>query len=333
MNEELLVHLGGSLYTPPLLPDQWMADPGIDEFVDRAQELVSSSFGTPRFVLKDPRMALLLPFWRRVLLDRCCAILIVRDPIEVAWSLALRDGISSLTSLALWSSYNRSAIEGLEGLPVHVCRYEELVETPQPVLSGIATSLRDWGELSQGDKVEEAAARIKPGYRRSSWPRGQGELIDLSIEVAALDKCLLNLRGRHDVFESEGLPERAIWEQPLLEERRAGGIRIHRANVERDAVRVEAAGLVDEIDVLRQRQTQLIGEAEASRRDAAELTLELRALCDQMESWRQLEGDEESLRVYEIQRELEMLKSNRTFRYTALLRRGYASIRRTVGFG
>src|SRR5665213_140356 len=80
LNEELLIHLGGGWDSPPDLPEGWLADVGVEAFIYRAQELVVSMFGKKQFVLKDPRISLLLPFWRRVLLDRCCAVMVVRDP-------------------------------------------------------------------------------------------------------------------------------------------------------------------------------------------------------------------------------------------------------------
>ena len=152
LNQEILHHLGANWDAPPHLAEGWTADPDIDPFIHRCRHLVTSTLGDD-FVLKDPRISLLLPLWRRVLVDRCCAVMIVRDPVEVAWSLALRDGLQILTGLALWGAYNRSALEGLAGLPVHVLRYEDLVEQPRATLTAMAAAVEDFGQLAPGADV------------------------------------------------------------------------------------------------------------------------------------------------------------------------------------
>jgi hypothetical protein len=241
LNDEILAHLGGAWDRPPALPERWFADPGVEGFVHRASDVVASSFRGRQFVLKDPRMTLILPLWRRALLDHCCAIVIVRDPVAVAWSLALRNGLSNLTSLALWSRYYRSAIEGLAGLPVHVCRYEELVEDPAKVLTAITTSLRDWGELCEEVDLDAAIARIKPVLRRDTWPQSQMEMASPPREVAALAKLLVEGMGRHDSFELGSIPEPGCWEHALLEERRIAGVQLRESGLELIRIRAQSA--------------------------------------------------------------------------------------------
>ncbi len=244
LDDEILVRFGGTWDAPPSLADGWAVDPDVDAFVDRARLLVDASFPGDRFVLKDPRFALLLPLWRRALLDRFCAVVIVRDPTAVAWSLALRDGLSTLTSFALWSSYYRSALDGLSGLPVHVCRYEELVENPAEVLTAVTASLRDWGELPEDADIDAAIARVKPGLQRNTWPRSQLEF-ELPAEVSALDKLLGELDGRHESFDVGLLPERGWWEHDLLEERRVAGLRLRASGGELG--RGERDRLIDQV--------------------------------------------------------------------------------------
>ncbi len=218
-NDEVLVDLGGGWDCPPELEKGWSTNPFMAPQVARASKLVDSSFGSERFVLKDPRMAVLLPLWRRALLDRCSVTMIVRDPIEVAWSLLLRNGMPMLTGLALWSSYNRAALAGLAGLPVYVCSYEELLRTPRETLGAIAESLNGWGELPGEIDIESASSRIEPNLRRDTWPRNLSELSDVPEEVVALEKYLTELIGSHDRFEVEE-PPAPWWERPLLDERR-----------------------------------------------------------------------------------------------------------------
>jgi hypothetical protein len=59
---------------------------------------------TPSATWKDPRMTLLLPFWQP-LLPPTRYILCIRNPLDVADSLARRDGMPLELALTLWMLY------------------------------------------------------------------------------------------------------------------------------------------------------------------------------------------------------------------------------------
>jgi hypothetical protein len=333
-NDEVLHHLGGGLYEPPLLPQGWVDDPRIEGFVLRARSLIESSFDGRPFILKDPRIALLLPFWRRVLLDRCCAVMIVRDPIEVAWSLSLRDGMSPLMSMALWSGYNRSASEGLSGLPVHVCSYEELVVTPHAVLTSITDSLRDWGALDREVDVEVAASRINTELRRNTWPRERHGLANPPDEVVEFETFLRKRMGRHDAYEAETPPERGFWEGSLLEERRAGTVRLHASFLQNDLFRTQLEETRAQLELLFKEREELASDVHHLKEANDMMKDELGAWCDlvTMNQRSDVEADRSpNLELDDVRRELELIQASRTFRYTNSLRSVYASFRRKAG--
>jgi hypothetical protein len=64
----------------------------------RAKATLADEFGNVGLaVMKDPRMCRLMPFWRPVLEEAkwsVSALLPIRSPLEVAWSLRRRDGLS-----------------------------------------------------------------------------------------------------------------------------------------------------------------------------------------------------------------------------------------------
>lgn len=107
LNERLLHGLGAS----------WSNPPGSDAVAphDRAafeRDLavyLRNEFGGRRTgVLKDPRMALLASTWRDALAAcgyRPVFVVPVRHPLEVARSLAARDGLALLDGIALWDAY------------------------------------------------------------------------------------------------------------------------------------------------------------------------------------------------------------------------------------
>ena len=127
-DEEILLHFGGRWDSPPALPGDWLSE----DYRRRARDLYHNLYSSQYFVMKDPRATLLLELWRESAPREPGAVFIVRDPMQVAWSLAKRDRIPVATGLALWSAFNRAALAGLVGLRVHVCSYDELVERPAP---------------------------------------------------------------------------------------------------------------------------------------------------------------------------------------------------------
>lgn len=240
LDDEILAILGGRWDAPPILPAGWENDPALTPWVRRAMTTRASRLPGDRWLLKDPRVSLLLPLWRRAVLDRCAAVLVVRDPMEVAWSVALRNGLPTMTGLALWSAYNRAAVAGLDGLPVFVCVYDRLVADPTGTLGELATALGDWGEVEPGD-VARAAQDIRPELRRRTWRRDAPDAWELPVEVERLAAVLDGLAGRHDVFVPPTLPE-GSWEQALLSERRFGIEETRRArDGERDALEARDA--------------------------------------------------------------------------------------------
>jgi hypothetical protein len=115
LDDDLLTHLGGSWDSPPVLDPEWAADPGLEEFRVRAVEILDETFGPsasrPAMVgWKDPRLSLLLAFWRTVT-PVTTTIVIVRDPIEVAASLEARNEMQPPQACLLWLRYLLAAIE------------------------------------------------------------------------------------------------------------------------------------------------------------------------------------------------------------------------------
>jgi hypothetical protein len=195
-------------------------------------------------VLKDPRITLLLPLWRRATLDRAAAALVVRDPLEVAWSLALRDGMHVVTGLALWAAYNRAALAGLAGLPVHVLRYERLVAEPGPAVAEMVDTLVGVGELPPGTDPAPGAAAVRPDLRRATWAAGEPDPVEVPAELVELEKLLDECSGGHASFEPPAVAGPAWWERALLDERRRAGVRL--AEAERRAAELVAQELSGE---------------------------------------------------------------------------------------
>lgn len=111
-------------------------------FGERAREVVRNLERHGPWVIKDPRLCLLFPIWREIL-ERPFCVLIYREPLPVARSLAARDGIPVPYGIALWEKYIREALASSQGLPRVLISYRELMADP------VATVRRLHGHLVQ----------------------------------------------------------------------------------------------------------------------------------------------------------------------------------------
>jgi hypothetical protein len=115
LDDELLADLGGSWDQPPVLRPGWEHDAALDAARQRASAVLDRAFGETRhgptpIGWKDPRLSLLLPFWRTVE-PITATVVIVRDPLQVAASLERRNGIGGTQASVLWLRYLLAAIE------------------------------------------------------------------------------------------------------------------------------------------------------------------------------------------------------------------------------
>ncbi|MBI1172349.1 glycosyltransferase [bacterium] len=97
----------------------------------RAERMIQAEFGnSQRFVLKDPRICRLLPFWQGVLNavnTQPKYIHIHRNPLEVAHSLLKRDKFPLKYGLALWLRHMLDAEHYTRGQQRIFVRYEDLL--------------------------------------------------------------------------------------------------------------------------------------------------------------------------------------------------------------
>jgi hypothetical protein len=101
-----------------------------EELVDRIREILSVLGENTPWAVKDPRLCLVYPIWRKVLSDPIC-IYIYRDPVSVASSLRTRDAISLPLGIAMWVKYNMAAWRSIAQARKIVVAYEDLMADPK----------------------------------------------------------------------------------------------------------------------------------------------------------------------------------------------------------
>ncbi len=109
LNDELLDALGGAWDLPPKT-DENLSDERLDPLRMKARLLIEGFPSAQIWGWKDPRNSLTLPFWED-LLPGLKTLMIVRNPLEVAYSMGKRNRTSYAFGLRLWEIYNRRLIE------------------------------------------------------------------------------------------------------------------------------------------------------------------------------------------------------------------------------
>jgi hypothetical protein len=231
-----------------------------DDLVAEAGETWQAVFAGGDAVWKDPRACLTLPFWRSVLPRSTVAVVVLRDPGEVAASLAARNGFSTAYGLALWERHLRLLLQGARGMPVQVVRYGDLLEYPASIGAQVAIFLEDHLSITTDDHTRrEAWASVEPGQRHH-----HGDRPGLSAQQKALAQMADGLVGTHGVLAAVDLPDETPGLSLAFAEHARMGV------FEDDALRLvgEKAGLEDELS----RQIEVL-TAEIEARSAEASTL------------------------------------------------------------
>lgn len=125
-------------------PD-WLESPVAPEFEERlAREIESEFDGSPFFVVKDPRISRFLPVWLRAL-DKAGiepkVIIPVRNPLEVARSLANRNHFGRSKSMLLWLRHMLDAEFSSRNVSRSFLHYERLLGDWEQEVTRIAAEL------------------------------------------------------------------------------------------------------------------------------------------------------------------------------------------------
>lgn len=138
-SNELLLDAFGLNWSDPGRPDpKALRELAMGEAGRQAAAILRGKLAlSPMFGLKDPRLCRLLPFWRPVFshLGQECGLDVrvlfsLRQPCDVALSLAARDRMEAEKAHALWLNYSLDALTGSVGLPCLVVSYERMMDDP-----------------------------------------------------------------------------------------------------------------------------------------------------------------------------------------------------------
>jgi hypothetical protein len=224
-SDAVLAHFGGTWDAPPQLPDGWENDSGLPDRTAAAQALTAAYPVPGPSVWKDPRICLLLPYWRAVLEAPMVAVLVWRPPLAVARSLRRRDGSPVPYGVALWERYNRSAIANLAGMGVYVLGYDGMVEDPVASVQGLTAWLDSTGQFDglQPWDLEGALSAITADLRHESVRSAEDDDRILLDEQRLLVDHLTELAGPHGALPQLSGVE-SPWTEAILDARRAQNV-------------------------------------------------------------------------------------------------------------
>jgi len=159
LNEEILASAGTRWDDWRRFNPDWFRSPEVARFKARALQVMEREFtNSSLFVLKDPRICRLVPFWNEVLrefdADVNCVI-VLRHPLEVAASLRERDGFSRSRSLALWLRHSLDVERTTRGLPRVFLSYDSLLQDWRSNVAAVADRLAlSWPRSSAVAELE-----------------------------------------------------------------------------------------------------------------------------------------------------------------------------------
>ncbi len=158
LNDAILKQLGGSWNRPPHTEAGWENEPSLGRLRKQAGKLICRLEGREPWGWKDPRNCLTLPLWRK-LLPEIQVLICVRNPLAVAKSLWLRNGIPHPDSFDLWLTYNRRVLAAAPIESRLVTHCEAYLRDPHAELCRV---LQWAGLAAPEDQVNQACQRIAP---------------------------------------------------------------------------------------------------------------------------------------------------------------------------
>ena len=145
-NDSLLSTLYARWHDTLFLPQNWYLNEQVQKRKPELISILKSEFGEKEdFVIKDPRISVLLPFYEEVFNDLNIipkVIINFRNPFEVSKSLKKRDNLSSSKSLLLWMDATLKAEEHSRTMSRVFLEYGSLLKDVINTLKTISDILR-----------------------------------------------------------------------------------------------------------------------------------------------------------------------------------------------
>jgi hypothetical protein len=221
LNEDLLSSVRAKWYTPPSdmeieVLERFAQEP---RYRDVALGLIEAmqKGGRPWF-WKDPRLAVLLPFWKNIWTD-VIYVIPIRHPLDIALSLRKRNAYPISASLLIWQRYMLGILKETEGLTNKIfVEYEQLIADPQVQSRRLQEFLSQQTGIDKQDSTVLGAmtAAINPELRHNRSSSDFDELQQATIEQKELYSFLKRKAENHiEAFDQTTFREYSGWREYL----------------------------------------------------------------------------------------------------------------------
>jgi hypothetical protein len=239
-----------------------------------------------QWAMKEPRLCLVLPLLSSGLWN-CAALVVVRNPVEVARSLRTRNGFPTAVGLALWELYTCAALRNSAALPRRIVLHHEIVGRPAAAIAALREELLTLGiAVGPAEKtsglVDSALhrARAEDGDEAALLTPAQRDLWD-AICRGAIDEATLGVSPlSRRVLSDFDVDEAARMNQATQLTRRFQELRsaemgqleslVMKSRAQEIATMDHAMRLRQQLDALDAKVREHEARAEADRRRAAE---------------------------------------------------------------
>jgi hypothetical protein len=224
VNDAVLERLGGTWDAPTEPDPSFAAAPEFADLVTRARDEFRATYDGGRWVFKDPRVSVVLPLWRHAVDTGASpgdvAVIVVRNPLDIAASLARRNHIAVSYTLALWERYTRLILRDAAGLPAYVIDYDALVDDPRGA-GALETFLIERHQIDGAPDHEAVRASLTTSLRHGRNNRAALEDDDrVTPEQRALYDALIAALGTHDAYAPASPPPPSSATDALIEAHR-----------------------------------------------------------------------------------------------------------------
>ena len=198
LHEDMLRDLGWAWDRVSRFDARRLADPVfIAKFQPQAEKILLDLDARRPWLLKDPRLNLLLPFWTP-LLETPVVLYVHRSAIQVAQSLNRREGFSLPLGLALWEQYSLLGLAHSQTTPRLLISYHELMARPMEIVRRLHAQLQALQVQSlrlPSEREIEAfiAPRLYHQQGDDSLLRGYANAQQMRLEQAFNDGSILFL--------------------------------------------------------------------------------------------------------------------------------------------
>ena len=245
----------------------------------RVRQVIANqaSHGTP-WLVKDPRLCLLLPIWLDAA-PRAACVLVVRDPREIAASMreSHRGVYTSHFLLALWEKYLRTALRALSGKRVLFVSYAKFLAAAETESDRLRNGLESLGVRGlHAPSAGQLNSFLDAKLRRSA-PLAHMELSAAQRDLYAWMQQQCDAAAPTEIA---GFPEGAAPEAALREFERTLADNAERARV---AALGESAQRLSQLETaLAQQQARLLDEVAAQREQLRQAHAESSHLREQI---------------------------------------------------